>query len=81
MLEHGIISGAELQKIEFAGSFESWPERSLASRRSLHQRSLAMGAADPLKPTYAKFMKRKQPSDNAIQPLRHGMYFNRLFVR
>ena len=51
-------------------------------KRIIHQRALNMGADDPTKPDYSKYMskKRSRKFDTKMRPLQHGLLMNRHFV-
>ena len=52
-------------------------ELSLPRKLVLHERALAMGANDPLKPDYSRFFaKTKQKLQSNAVPLNHGAYGN-----
>lgn len=54
------------------------PER----KQTIHERALAMGKHDPLKPDYAKFMqRRKHKLQSNVVPLEHGGLGNILFYQ
>ena len=57
-------------------------ELSLKRKLAIHERALAMGGNDPLKPDYSRFFaKNKQKLQSNAVPLLHGAYGNVVYQR
>ncbi|GBG31006.1 F-box/LRR-repeat protein 2 [Hondaea fermentalgiana] len=58
------------------------PLLALEQKQTMHERALAMGRNDPLKPDYAKFMtRRKHKLQSNVVPLEHGGLGNILYYQ
>lgn len=57
------------------------PSLNPENRRAVHERSLAMGADDPLKPDYSLFIQKSQSKKSSrVDPLFHGHLMNVNYV-
>ena len=78
MFEKGILNTSDLKYYFAFCQHKSRPELNRENKISMHKLAISMGAKDPLKPNYARFLPRqsKEKFSTNIIPLDHGHLAN-----